>query len=212
MFPSSDLYLVDNHSTDNSCKIAEDYGCKIIKYDTKNSHDEIMLIAVRSHTYKQHVTNSWVIMCDMDEWLDMNEAELLEEDKKGVSVIKTQGVNMVGESKCKDLSDLNFFDIKKGFLDEDFSKKVCFKYPDVSMEYWFGAHKSWPIGRAVYSEKTYYMRHYNFLGAEYLAEKYRKRYERNMQSRQQGLNLHYKNTRDEAIKVYEDCLKRAVLL
>ncbi len=209
MFPSSDLYLVDNYSTDNSCTIAEDNGCKVIKYDTKNSHDENILLSIRSHKYKEYVTNSWVIMCDMDEWLDMTEAELLEEDRKGVTVIKTQGVNMVGESTRVDLSDIQLSDIKLGFLDENFSKRICFKYPDVSMEYWYGAHKCWPIGRAVYSEKAYYMRHYNYLGAEYLADKYRKRYERNEQSRQKGFNTHYKNTREEAIQFYEECLKRA---
>lgn len=212
MFPSAEIYLIDNYSTDNSCRIAEEYGCKIIKYNTNNSQDEITLISIRSHKYKEYVTDSWIIMCDMDEWLDMTEEELAEEETKGVTVIKTQGVNMVGESTRADLSDIQLLDIKLGFFDEDFSKKVCFKYPDVSMEYWYGAHKSWPQGRAVYSEKAYCMKHYNFLGAEYLVEKYRKRYVRNQTSRQKGLNGHYKDSREEAIKVYEECLKRAIPL
>jgi glycosyltransferase involved in cell wall biosynthesis len=212
MFPNAELYLVDNYSTDTSCTIAEDYGCTIVKYDTKGRNDEVILFSTKSNKYKEYVSDSWVIMCDMDEWLDMTEEELAEEERKGVTVIKTQGVNMVGESTRVDLSDIQLLDIKKGFLDDNFSKRVCFKYPDVSMEYWYGAHTSWPHGRVVYSEKAYSMKHYNYLGAEYLVEKHKKRYERNEMCRQQGLNLHYKNTRDEAIKVYEDCLKRAVLL
>jgi glycosyltransferase involved in cell wall biosynthesis len=211
-FPESEIYLVDNYSTDNSCKIAEEAGCKIIKYDTNNEHDEGILLRVRSHIYKDYVSEGWVIMCDMDEWLDMTEEELIEEDSKGVTVITTQGVNMVGESKLSDFSDISLFDLKMGFLDDDFSKKICFKYPAVSMEYWYGAHKSWPIGNAVFSEKSYYMRHYNYLGAEYLVDKYRRRYERNSGSRLNGLNGHYVNDRDEAIRFYESCLARAVYI
>jgi glycosyltransferase involved in cell wall biosynthesis len=211
-FPSADIYIVDNHSTDASCTIAEEHGCKIVSYDTNNSHDETILLSIRSHKYKEYVTDSWVLMCDMDEWLDITEEELAEEEKKGVTVIKTQGVNMVGESARADLSDIQVCDIKLGFLDENFSKRVCFKYPQVSMEYWYGAHKCWPIGHVVYSEKAYFMRHYNYLGAEYLVEKHRKRYERNGQSRQKGLNGHYKHSREEAIQIYEDCLRKATPL
>lgn len=209
-FPSAQIYLVDNHSTDNSCKIAEEHGCKIVKYETGDKHDENTLMHIRSHKYEEFVEDGWVIMCDMDEWLDMTEEQLQQESDRGVTVITTQGVNMVGDSKTIDLSDIDLFGITKGFYDDNFSKRVCFKYPDVHIDYWYGAHKCFPFGRVVYSEKAYYLRHYNYLGADYLAEKHRLRYMRNYHSRGAGLNGHYLNEREASYKVYEECLGRAI--
>lgn len=212
-FPTAEIVLIDNHSTDNSCKIAEENGCKIRKYESNNMMDENILIWVRSHIWKEFVKDSWVIMCDMDEWLDITEMELEEEESKGITILSTQGVNMVGESNKVDLSDINLFEIRKGFLDDNFSKRLCFKYPDIyDIEYWFGAHKCFPQGRVIFSEKPYYVRHYNFLGAEYLVDKYKKRYERNEKSRLRGLNQHYMNEAEKIKALYEESLGKAILI
>jgi hypothetical protein len=151
-------------------------------------------------------------MCDMDERLDATQEELEEETRKGTTVITTQGVNMVGESKTADYSDINLFDIQKGFYDDNMSKRICFKYPTVSMEYWYGAHKCFPQGHVVYSEKTYFLKHYDFLGEEYLVEKHRKRWERNHLSRSNGLNQHYFNEREKTMVVYQTALSRATIV
>lgn len=209
-FPSAEIYLLDNCSTDNSCKIAEDHGCKIVTYESGDRHDESVLMNLRSHKYEEFVKDSWVIMCDMDEWLDMTEEQLQEEESKGVTVITTQGVNMVGESKTTDLSDIDLNAITKGFYDDNFSKRVCFKYPEVHIDYWYGAHICFPFGRVQYSERTYYLRHYNYLGAEYLADKHKRRYLRNIQNIPTGINGHYLKEKDESYRVYEECLGRAI--
>ncbi len=209
-FPSAEIYLVDNQSTDNSVKIAEEAGCKIRSYDSDGQQDEQLLIWVRSHIWKEFVKEGWVIMCDMDEWLNITEAELEEEDRKGTTIINTQGVNMVGEAKAVDFSDINIFDIKKGVYDENYSKRICFKYPVVNVEYWWGAHQCFPYGNVVYSERQYLMKHYNYLGEEYLVDKHKKRYERNQKSRGLGMNGHYTNENEEAKRVYQDWLSRAV--
>lgn len=212
-FPNAEIVLIDNYSTDNSCKIAEENGCKVHKYESNNIMDEHLLIWVRSHIWKKFVNDSWVIVCDMDEWLDITETELEAEESKGTTILSTQGVNMIGYSKKADLSDINLFDLKLGFFDDNFSKRVCFKYPDItSIEYWFGAHKCFPQGKIIFSEKKYYLRHYNFLGAEYLIDKHKKRYERNEKSRNIGLNTHYLNESNEIIKIYEENIKKAVLI
>jgi glycosyltransferase involved in cell wall biosynthesis len=211
-FPDCDIYLVDNMSTDRSCDIAKEQGCTIVPYDSKGQHDEGILIQVRSHIYKSHVQEGWVIVCDMDEWLDMTEKQLIEEDSKGVTVITTQGVNMVGEAKTVDLSDIVLTDIQKGYLDDNFSKRVCFKYPAVSMEYWYGAHKCWPIGHPVFSSKTYYLKHYSFLGEEYLVEKNLRRHARNASMRQQGMNIHYYAERETTVIFYNEWLNRSIII
>jgi glycosyltransferase involved in cell wall biosynthesis len=210
-FPSAVITIFDNYSTDRSAQIAEEAGCRVVKYDSKEQQDEQLLIWVRSHMWKKYVTeDSWVIMCDMDEWLDATEDELREQEQKGVTVLTTQGINMVGESQTADYSDIDLFDIQKGFYDNNMSKRICFKYPEVAMEYWYGAHKCFPQGRVFYSEKTYFLKHYDFLGEEYLVEKHRKRWERNQLSRLQGMNGHYFCEREKTVEVYRSALARAI--
>ena len=155
---------------------------------------------------------SWVIMCDMDEWLSATETDLQREYERGVTVLTTQGVNMVGESQLADYSDIDLFQIQKGYHDDNMSKQICFYYPTVSMEYWYGAHKSFPQGHVIYSSTVYPMRHYDFLGPEYLVEKHRKRWERNVTSRENGLNQHYFNERGKTLEVYQRARERATVL
>ncbi len=212
-FPNAKITIFDNHSTDRSVQIAKEAGCDIAYFASNEQQDEKLMIWVRSHMWKKYVNDaSWVIMCDMDEWLNATEADLEKEKEKGVTVLTTQGVNMVGESQKADYSDINLFEIKKGFYDENMSKRICFYYPTVSMEYWYGAHKCFPQGHVVYSDTSYMMKHYDFLGPEYLVEKHRKRWDRNQLSRESGLNQHYFNERDKTIQVYQQALARAVAL
>jgi glycosyltransferase involved in cell wall biosynthesis len=211
-FPNATIHIVDNYSTDSSCDIAEKNGCQIIKYDSNEQQDERLLIGIRSHIWKKYVTSGWVIMCDMDEWLNITDADLEDEDNKGKTIITTNGVNMVGESNTIDFSDINLFEITKGAYDERFSKKICFKYPDVNMEYWWGAHTATAHGNVVYTDKPYLMKHYNYLGEQYLIEKYRKRYERNQKSREMGMNGHYLNDIEQIKNVYKDWLSRAIII
>ena len=212
-FPNAIITIFDNHSTDRSVEIAKEANCRVVPFDSKEQQDEQLLIWVRSHMWKKHVDQpTWVIMCDMDEWLNATEADLEKEQSKGTTVLTTQGVNMVGESQMADYSDVDLFEIKKGFYDDNMSKRICFYYPSVSMEYWYGAHKCFPQGHVVYSNVSYLMKHYDLLGPEYLVEKHRRRWERNHLSRASGLNQHYFNERDKTLEVYQRALARAIVL
>ena len=212
-FPSASIYLFDNQSTDNSRALAENEGCHIIPFDTKNQQDEFFMKNVRSHMWKPFVSEgSWVIVCDMDEWLDAFLHDLEEEDAKGKTILTTQGIDMVGESECTDLKDILLKDLEKGIYTHQYSKKVCFKYPDIDIEYWFGAHSCQLRGNIQYSEKVYFMRHYNLLGEEYLVQKYKKRFERNAVSRTHGINYHYLEDAEEIRRMYQSKLAQAVVI
>jgi len=211
-FPNASITIFDNYSTDRSATIAEEAGCRVIKYDSKEQQDEKLLIWIRSHLWKDYVDKGWVIMCDMDEWLDATEEDLKAEEAKGTTILTTQGINMVGESTLADYSDIDLFDIKKGYLDDNMSKRICFQYPAISMEFWYGAHKCFPQGRIQYSQKTYFLKHYDFLGAEYLVAKHKRRYERNEVSRMNGINQHYMNEREKSLQIYRTALSKAVVL
>lgn len=211
-FPSATITLFDNYSTDRSCEIAEQEGCQVVKFDSKEQQDETLFIWIRSHLWRKYVTDGWVIMCDMDEWLDITEDELYVEEIQGTTIITTKGFNMVGESTKADYSDINLFDIKRAYYEPNMSKRICFKYPDVIMEYWYGAHKCFPQGNAVYSTREYFLKHYDILGAEYLIDKYRRRYERNATSRSIGCNGHYIVDDNKTREIYQSALNRSIHL
>ena len=211
-FPNAKITIFDNVSTDRSVLIAETAGCRVIPYHTRGQQDEKHLIWVRSHMWKEYVPNDspcWVIMCDMDEWLDATEEILKEEAAKGTTVLTTQGINMVGESQRADYADITLTEITKGYFDNNMSKRICFRYPAVSMEYWYGAHQCFPQGHVQWSTPVYSLRHYDYLGEEYVVDKRRKRWERNALSRQMGLNGHYAQEREKNVAVYREALANA---
>jgi len=138
-------------------------------------------------------------MCDMDEWLEITEKDLINEEEKGTTIITTNGFNIVGNSKTIDLSDIDLFSLNEGVYNDNFSKRILFKVPDVEINFWWGAHTCRPLGNVKYSENVYILKHMNYLGAEYLVEKHRKRYVRNELMRYRGMNGHYSNEQEKVI-------------
>jgi glycosyltransferase involved in cell wall biosynthesis len=208
-FPDAEITIFDNYSTDRSCEIAEAHGCRIKKFETKGQQNEKDMMWIRSNMWKEFVCQGWVIMCDMDEWLDITEAQLIEEDQKGTTILTTQGVNVLGEGTREDLADLDFFAIQRGFYDNNMSKRICFKYPSCAVEYWWGAHTCFPQGHVVFSTTTYLMRHYNYLGEAYLVRKHANRWSRNVLSRNMGLNQHYHDDQQTIRDEYQGWVKNA---
>lgn len=197
-FPSAKFVLVDNYSTDNSHTIAKENDMEIRLFDTGNKTCEITGREVKNNIWKD-VKEGWVIMCDMDEWLEMTEQELEEEEKKGTTIITTNGMNIIGDSKTIDLSDVNLFEFDKGIWDLNFCKRVLFKVPDVNINYWWGAHSCHPEGNIVYSAKKYILKHMSYLGEEYLVDKFKKRFDRAAEMRSMGMDLHYTDERQKVI-------------
>jgi hypothetical protein len=160
---------------------------------------------VRNTIWKQ-AKDGWIIMADMDEWLVITEKELEEEDRKGTTILTTQGFQIVGDSQTAALSDVTYTtlsDLRHGFLDEHFSKRVLFKIPEVDIRFGWGSHTCDPVGTVVYSERTYLLKHMNYLGLPYLLEKHRRRYARNEHSRSRGMNGHYLNDPAAVQREYE---------
>ena len=210
-FPNAKFILVDNYSTDRSCEIAKENGMEIRQFDSGNKQCEEYMMYIRNNIWND-IKDGWVIMCDMDEWLEINEEQLIEEEEKGTTIITTVGFNIVGTSNTIDLTDIDLHSLNEGIWEENLSKRILFKVPDVRINFWWGSHKCFPTGNIKYSDKKYILKHYNDLGAEYLAEKHRKRYERNARSRSMGMNLHYLRDREEVIKQHHNNYKNRVPL
>jgi glycosyltransferase involved in cell wall biosynthesis len=205
-FPSSSIIIVDNCSTDNSVRIAIRNKWDVIPFTSGNQQNEAVLLNIRNNVWKIANTG-WIIMADMDEWLEITEKELEEEDQKGTTIIKTKGYNIIGDSKTTKLDDINLFELNKGVYDVTMSKNVLFKIPDVDICYSWGAHQCNPKGTVKYSDKEYILKHMNWLGEEYIVEKYRLRCERNQINRHKdffSFNGHYFTEKNRLIEMYRE--------
>lgn len=106
LLPSCSITIYDNESTDNSVELAESLGCKVISFNTNGQFDETRLTSIRNNCWKD-TCEGWIMVYDMDEWLYITESELLGELNAGTTIITTRGLNMIGESKMADISDMN---------------------------------------------------------------------------------------------------------
>jgi hypothetical protein len=201
-FPNAIITIIDNNSTDNSVKIAQEEGCDIFSFESENIMNEFIMRDIRNKHWKS-VKNGWVIICDMDEWLNVCESELLEEDNKGTTVLTTVGYNMVGKSYSEKVEDIDLNSLEDGFYDKNFCKNACFKRPAIiEMNYNTGCHECKPKGIVKYSEKKYILKHMDRLGIPYLVRKMKARYARSKWfSEKFGLNGHYT---DNMQKVYDN--------
>jgi len=175
--PDCHIIIYDNMSTDNSVKIAKEFGCAVIQWES-DGIDDHKYLKIKNNCWR-HIKNGWVICIDMDEWLCITDDELLEEYLKGTTVLKIKGVNMVGNSKTISLEDINLHSLKFGVNYILESKKLCFFVPDIkSVKYTVGAHCAIFTGNVKYSKKVYINKHMEYLGLPFYLEKKNKRYKR----------------------------------
>lgn len=214
-FPSAHIVIMDNHSTDRSRDIATEKGCEVRLFETGGHQDELLLRDIRNNIWKD-IHEGWVIMCDMDEWLEATEHDLDDEEQKGTTVLETSGYNVTGKSQKSDLSDIHLDDIWEGVYESNMCKRVCFRRPHIlDMRYGLGMHTSDPLAARGFdvrlSTKKYVLRHMYLLGLEYLIDKHRRRYERNELGRRLGFyNGHYTLDTDAITKLYDDALSRSI--
>ena len=189
--PTCTITIYDNESTDNSVKIAESLNCNIISWNSNNIIDDGKYIEIKNNCWKK-IKSGWVIVCDMDEWLYVDENELLNE--KG-NILQIQGYDIVGESENEDLSDISLSLLNKGILFNWESKKLCFLREAINeMNYGIGAHNCNPEGsNIIYSANIYKNKHMSNLGLPFLINKIKQRYIRSEKMRKNGLCTHYIN-------------------
>src|SRR3989344_6620786 len=105
-FPGCRIGVNDNMSTDNTVKIARANGCEVI-IDTNFRKLDEPLTKIKNSCWKQAQTD-WVLVCDLDELLDINEAELKEEEKAGTTIIRSEGYDMVDMEDTLDVPGMKY--------------------------------------------------------------------------------------------------------
>jgi len=190
--PYANITIFDNESTDGSPDIARQLGCEVVTWSSQNMINDFMYVNIKNNCWKN--ANSWVIMVDMDEWLCITDQELEHEIQNGTTILRTKGMDMIGESKNDHLTDIHLHSISRFVNNPHLCKSVCFDSKAISeMNYGIGAHGCNPVGRVQYSNRTYSIKHMSFLGLPFYTRKTKERFERAQQMHKLGMATHYTN-------------------
>jgi glycosyltransferase involved in cell wall biosynthesis len=192
LLPGCHITILDNISTDGSPDIARQLGCQVRSFQTGGHFDDYQNQFQRNHCWK-HLRNQWIIVCDMDEWLCITKEELQQEYQKGTTLLDIKGYDMIGDSKEEDLRDLSFHRLAFGIESESENKPICFLAgPIREMNFEIGGHRAFPQGNIVKSNKTYILKHMNYLGLPFKLARQKVRFDRSHKARQQyGLCFGY---------------------
>lgn len=165
-FPGCVIIVYDNESTDNTVEIAKAHDCKVISYQTNGKLSDQTYINIKNNHWKE--LNDWVIIADIDEFCDITQSNIEEEESKGVTIIKFEGYNMVNLN-----DDMNIEGINAGVRSKHYDKSYCFDARKVDeINYIMGAHGSNPQGEIVYSESAYRCRHFKYINIDYMIQRH----------------------------------------
>lgn len=166
-FPSGKIVICDNESTDSSVEIAKSLGCEIYSFSSDKVFNEEVLTRVRNTVWK-NAESDWIIVVDMDELVCISEKDVINEQKKGSTVFRTEAYDMVGESLKADASDIDILAISKGIRAEVYDKCVCFNRSQIQdMNFSLGSHTCNPTGNVKMTDEKYRLYHCKFLGESY---------------------------------------------
>jgi len=199
-FPNCHIVVRDNQSQDRTIEIALRNNCEIISYDTGGQIDDFKLRDLKNNCWKT-ATTDWVLVCDVDELLDITKSDLIREQSLGTTIIKTEGYDMINMEDNFDLTN-----IKYGSKDSNYSKSALFNKQFIrEINYECGAHLSNPIGTITYSKATYNLYHYKFINLEYLINRFQMTAQRlSAINKQCGMGAYNSEPEEKTRKIFED--------
>lgn len=158
-FPNCNIVVYDNQSTDNTQQIAIDNDCSIVEYNTGGKLSDSAYLKIKNNCWKAQ--SDWVIVADCDEFLDIWEEELIDEQ---ASIISVEAYNMVNHADNLDIDN-----IFKGVRSTSYDKAYCFNSTRIKeINYGPGAHSCSPIGGVEYSSRYYRAWHYKYINIDYM--------------------------------------------
>jgi hypothetical protein len=167
-FPNCNIIIYDNESTDKTKKIALKNRCQVIDYKSNNQINDSKLRELKNNCWKSAKTE-WVLVCDVDELLDITEQDLIQEQQNKISIIKSEGWNMVNMEDNYDL-----INIKYAHRDTQYDKPLLFNKSLIKeINYCYGAHSCTATGVVRYSNSVYKLYHYRFINPDYSIIRYK---------------------------------------
>lgn len=205
-FPNCRIVIYDNISTDKTVEIARKNGCEVIPFNTNNQYREDRQVELRNNCWKDALTD-WVLMCDLDELVDINNTKLNQEQKKGTTIIKTETYDMINLTNNLDLTRM-----KHGVKSPLPGKFCLFNKKFIkAMNYGPGSHSCNPEGQVVYSQKIYKLYHYNSINTKTTIKKFKERAQRmSKENLQNGWGFHYLMTPDQIRQEYLEERAKAI--
>ena len=192
-FPSASFVFYDNGSNDDSKNIITSNGGKIIDLDTNNKVRDDLVLQIKNNCWKSS-ENDWVIICDVDEFIDCDEKYLISTD---ASIIKCEGYDMVGDTF--ELSSLN-----RGTRNFWLDKCLLFdprRVDEINFEP--GCHNCNPIGDICYNDKRIILKHYKYFNLSYVLKRFEILAKRlSDENINNGWGLHYQQSRNEIVDAY----------
>jgi hypothetical protein len=195
-FPGCHIVVNDNQSTDRTKEIALSNNCEVVYFDTNNQIDDSKITELKNSCWKTAQTN-WVLVCDVDELLNINEEQLKVEEAAGATVIRSEGWNMVNMEDNYDFSN-----IKHGCRVHQYDKSYLFKKSEIqNINYNAGGHHANPQGRNQPSQNVYKLYHYKCINPDYLVERFKWTAARLSQTNiKNGWGTYWLNQTEESIR------------
>jgi hypothetical protein len=192
-FSKANFIVFDNESTDNSVRICKNNGAIVVPYKTDGQLSDSKYLHIKNNCWKGF--DGWVLVGDIDEWLDINEEDLNFENN--TSLIKSCGWNM-----CDKYREKNYQNLKYGIRSVQYDKFLCFNTSKIKeINYTPGAHLIAPLGDIVISNKIYNMLHMKFLDEDYMVNRYKQFKNRmSIENKNKGWGIQYR-AEEEQIRV-----------
>jgi glycosyltransferase involved in cell wall biosynthesis len=197
-FPNCRIVVHDNMSTDNTVTIAEKNHCEVIPYDTQNQLQDLRMLEIKNNCWKSASTD-WVLVCDMDELLDIHTQQLTTESDNGATIIQSETYDMINMQNTNAISE-----IKYAVPSPLPGKALLFNKRYISdINYDPGCHSCSPDGKVVCSQEAYKLYHYASLGEDITIKRFVERAVRlSQENLQNRWGFHYLMTPQEIQEEY----------
>lgn len=148
-FPGCVINVFDNNSEDKSIVLCKEAGCVIKNFPV---YTEENLQYFKNNIWKNS-TADWIIVCDVDELIQITQEEL---EKLDVDIVQFEGYNMVDVGNVVDPELMDH-----GVKSKPYNKCCLFKRNIKEINYAIGAHDCSPGKGLRYSVGEYKLLHYN---------------------------------------------------
>jgi len=212
----NEVHIYDNHSTDNTREIAASMGCIIHTFGKKGVLDDRAYLEVKNNCWKSHTDTDYVIVCDADEILDLEDfyncTGVFEANRKPEHIIRGIGYNIYSETL-----PLESWDEKRlGFRDTMYDKALMFDPSFITeINYGYGAHGARPnfnwneSDMVIESLNLYHMRYVG--GFERLLNRYNVYHKRMCDFNiKNGLGVQYLKSESELAREWESVKVKCV--
>lgn len=172
-FPGCKIVIYDNMSSDKTVEIAKANDCIVIPFDTNGKMVDSRHVKIKDSCWKTAQTD-WVIVCDLDELLDINTDQLHAEEKLGTTIISAKTYDMINMRNNLDIAGIRY-----GIPSPIPSKVTMFNKRYIQeINYEIGCHDCRPTGKVVFSKNAYKLYHYASLGEDATIKRFSERAKR----------------------------------